>query len=28
VEGVNYVEDGSRNASNMPTAYEGTITVE
>ena len=28
VEGVTYVEDGRQNASNMPTAYEGSITVE
>ena len=28
VQGVTYVEDGRQNASNMPTAYEGTITVE
>jgi hypothetical protein len=28
VEGVTYVEDGRRDATNTPTAYEGSITVE
>ena len=28
VEGVTYVEDGRQDATNMPTAYEGSITVE
>ena len=28
VQGVTYVEDGRQDASNMPTAYEGSITVE
>jgi hypothetical protein len=28
VEGVTFVEDGRQDASNMPTAYEGSITVE
>ena len=28
IQGVTYVEDGRQNTSNMPTAYEGSITVE
>ena len=28
VEGVTFVEDGRRDATNMPTGYEGSITVE
>ena len=28
VEGVTYVEDGRRDGTNVPTAYEGSITVE
>ena len=28
VQGVTYVEDGRHDASNIPTAYEGSLTVE